>query len=245
MKFFTRVLALLIANFQASASLHVCTVASHQTTTLAQLERSCTHYGIDLKVIGIGLPYKGNGQKLTHLYSYIKDLPEEDIVLFVDAYDCLILASADTIVDKFLQKDIPCVISAEACFCPKSHLYLIDRFQPSPTRFQYLNSGSIIGYAGYIKKLIEAISPVNESRSDQGQIMTYYVDHQDEILLDYYGDLFLTLQNVDGNELFIDRTSKTVTCLFTDTLPCVVHGNGDGKGMYQAIFDLFWGGKRI
>lgn len=216
--------------------LHVCTVASHPTSTLAQLSDSCKANGINLDVLGIGQPYKGNGQKLTYLKRYIEQLPEGDVVMFVDAYDTLVLTDSKTIISKFLAYDCHCIVGGETCFCPASRLHYQDQVPDAPTKFKYLNSGTIIGYAGFIKTMLHQI-PIDESTSDQGQLWDFYMKHPDDIVIDYYANLFLTLQGVAVREISIDIENRSIHYLPTGTTPIVVHGNGDGKPFYQNMYD--------
>lgn len=224
----------------AGGQLHVCTVANKMTVTLEQLLLSCKHYQVPITILGLDLPYPGNGQKLILFKKFIHALPDDDIALLVDAFDVLILASPETLVEKFLAKEKQCVMGAEKICYPFGHLK--ERFPASPTRFKYLNSGTVMGYAGYLKKLLDALEPINPKKSDQGQITLYYLDHQDEIALDRHGDLFLTLHLVPKDKLVPDHKNKQVYCQETDTHPCIIHGCGkDGKELYQYLYDTLFG----
>lgn len=237
--FLTLVVASMCAEEQpALPHLHVCTVASHETQGLKQLQQSCDHNSIQLVVMGLRLPYKGNGQKLSYLKNFLQGIPDEDLVLFVDAYDVLILADTKTLVTKFLAMNARCVFSAETSLYPLNRDAL-GRFPPSPTKFKYLNSGSIMGYASHLRHILESI-PIKEKDSDQSQLIKYYLDHQSEIVLDYLCELFIPLYQLQRSELDIDKEHKVVRCLVTGTTPCIVHGNGSGKSLYQYIYDILF-----
>lgn len=242
MKTLVLLLCVLIYSTQAylsASQLHVCTVANKKTRTLEQLLESCHHYQIALSVLGLDQPYPGNGQKLVLLKEFVKPYPDDDIVLLVDAFDVLILASPETLVEKFLAMETQCVIGAEKICYPFGHLK--ERFPPSPTRFKYLNSGTIMGYAGYLKKMLNALEPINPKKSDQGQVTLYYLEHQDEIVLDYLGNLFLTLHLVPKDHLVPESDKKQVYCQETGTSPCIIHGCGkDGKELYQYLYDTLF-----
>lgn len=226
---------------QFMSNFHVCTVASKKTEGFEQLMDSCKLYNIEIDVLGMDLPYNGNGQKLIYIKEYLNTLSDNDIIMFVDAYDTLILANKETILDKFLEKNVTCIFSAETNLWP--HKELASRFPISPTKFKYLNSGSFIGYVKYLKYLLEQISPIQYT-SDQGQLITYYVDHQDEIQLDFFCEFFFPLTYIEKNELVIDVEDKVVKCLLTETTPFVIHGNGHGKPMYQKIYNKLFGEKK-
>jgi hypothetical protein len=220
--------------------LHICTVASQETTGLKQLKHSCEHYNIHLEVLGLGQPYTGNGKKLIHLKNYLASIPDEDLVLFVDAYDVLILANKQTIIEKFLALNNPCIISAETNLHPYNKGFL-RRYPKSPTKFRFLNAGSIMGYSCSLKHILNSMPPIIENQSDQKQITAYYLDHQSEILLDNQCDLFLTLCKISEEEIQIDKSRKVVHSLTTNTTPILIHGNGPGKPLYQKIYNELFG----
>ena len=128
-------------------------------------------------------------------------------------------------------------------FCPESRYHYIDLVPESPTKFKYLNSGTIIGYAGFLKEMLEEIS-IDETTSDQGQLWDYFMKYQTgakKIFLDHCADLFLTLQSVDLDEVAINADEGCIHYLPTGTTPIVVHGNGDGKPYYQHLYDRLFG----
>lgn len=214
---------------------HIVTVASHKTVGLKQLLHTCENVFISLDILGLGLPYRGNGQKLTYMIDYLSAIPDEEVVMFVDGYDILILAPKDEILARFVKLNTPCLFSAELYCFP--HTKLASLFPESPTKFKYLNSGSFIGYAGHLRTLLKNLGPIKENQSDQGQITLYYLDHLDEIALDYTCELFLPLQDLVLDDLEIDHSRNEVKCLLTGTTPPVIHGNGLSKPLYQEIYD--------
>lgn len=217
---------------------HICTIASDKTQGLKQLLISCKVHGITLDILGMGLPYRGNGQKLNYMKEYIKAMPDNDIVLYVDAYDILFLTDKKTILKKFLKMKSSFVISAERnCFPFRG---LANKYPESPTPFRYINSGSFMGYVKSMKKILGEIA-VNEKISDQGQLTLHYFDHQNEYTLDYRCELFMPLVGVHINELLIDRKRGEIYSLSTRSRPCIVHGNGRGRPLYQVLNDQIFG----
>ena len=214
--------------------LHVCTNASHKTRALEQLLESCQVYGIHLDVLGLGEPFSF-GKRLSDYHKYLEGIPPKDVVLFIDAYDVLILADEKTILDKFFSMNAPFVISAETNCFPFAHFASF--YPPSPTKFKYLNAGSYIGYAGHIKRIYEDLSPIPYDIDDQGLLSVYFLKHPEKFKLDYHCDLFLTLFQVAKRELVLDRQKKIVKLLTTKTKPCLIHGNGPAKVLYQQIYD--------
>lgn len=238
--YFFFVLFLCLANpihsEEREPELHVCTVASEVTAQLKQLLTSAKKQKIKIDVLGLGLPYMGNGHKLIYVREYLKKISDDDIVLFVDGYDVLLLANKQTILKKFFKTGAPFVISAEQTCFPFRHLE--SKYPPSPTPFRYINTGSYIGYAWFIKQLLKDMAPIKAHECDQGQMTLYYFKHRDQFYLDYYCHLFLPLHGVTKKDLKLNVKSRSVYCRITKSTPCLVHGNGQSKRFYQRIYDV-------
>lgn len=218
-------------------SLHVCTVASHESTCLQQLLDSCVRQGITLDVLGMGQPFEGWAHKFIYVRKYLEELPDTDVVLFVDAYDALILAPPERILKTFLDMKTSFVVSAEKYLYPYPERKL--EFPQGPTSFKYINSGVYIGYVGYIKQLFKKLSPFKEKDDDQGLLILHYLKHPKELALDRHCELFLNTYGLEADDLIIDTQKRSIRCVETGTTPCVVHGQRHSI-WYQYIYDLFF-----
>lgn len=216
------------------ADFHLFTVATKPHPALDQLLHSCEKQGLKITVLGMGLPYPSNGMKFIWMQEAVRDLPADDIVLFVDGYDTLLLADEKTLLERFAAFEAPLVMGAETNCAPYKNLFR--KFPKSPTPFRYINTGTYMGYVSQIRKVFDEISPIQPNLDDQGVLSMYYVNHQDKMVLDTNCDLFLTLHRIDPEQIVIDR-EKCQVIAPTKTIPCVVHGNGDGKYLYQDIYD--------
>lgn len=220
--------------------LHICTMATHETQGLNQLIDSCKTRNLLPVVKGLGEIF-AFGKKLQKYKEFVDGIEDHDIVLCLDAYDTLVLADEKTMIDKFLSMNAPCVVSVEIPCHPFPHLR--SHFPPSPTKFQFVNSGGFIGYAGYLKHLFAEMSPIPDEADDQGLLSIYYLYHPNEFKLDYQCELFLSLANVASNEIQIHEDKKTIECMPTSSFPCVIHGNGMGKPLYQNIYNIIFKNK--
>lgn len=223
-------------------TLHVCTVASHHTRSLEQLQESCKRQHIFLDVLGLGESFEGFGAKFLYVQKYLEKLPESDVVLFVDAYDTLVLASPEHILKTFFSMDVPLVVSAEENCYPYAERR--HEFPQGPTSFNYINSGAYIGYVGYLKELFKALSPFTAKDDDQGLFTLYYLKHPEKLTLDRRCQLFLNMYGFDGSDLIIDANKRTVQCIETGTTISVIHGQRRSI-WYQYIYDLFFLAKAI
>jgi len=215
--------------------LHICTFASDYNQNLKQLLITCKHFGCDIDILGLGQPFSF-GNRLRENLKYLEKIDEGDIVLFLDAYDTLLLADTKTIIEKFKEMDAPCVIGAEIYCHPFPHL--APYFPTCASKFKYLNSGCIIGYAGYLRRILEDVMPIPDKTDDQGVFEVYYLYHPHKIKLDYDAKLFLNLYQVEPSEIDIIRQDKKVFC--NQNMPLVIHGNGISKYLYQAVFESLY-----
>jgi len=113
--------------FYLDERLLVISVASEETVALQRLRRSAEINQLEFKVLGMGQPWRGLGQKIWFLRQELDQYKDDSwtIVLFVDAYDALINAPMSQIVGAFKSLDAKVLFSAEhncwpdATLCPK------------------------------------------------------------------------------------------------------------------------------
>lgn len=222
---------------QNQARLHICTMASDYTNQLKQLIDSCTYFGHKLNIIGLNEPFSF-GKKLRDYKKFIDLIPDQDIVMCIDAYDVLVLADEEQILNCFYSLNTPVVFSAEINCHPYPHL--AQYYPESTSKFKYLNSGTFIGYAGALKHILSTCGDLPDEVDDQGLMNFYYLYHPNEIKLDSEGVLFLTLLGVDISEIDLNYFDKTVHYSTTGTNPCIIHGNSLGKQLYQEIYNHFF-----
>ncbi len=217
--------------------LHICTVATKRAKGLNQLLDSCKRFKIKPDILGMGKSFKGTGQKFSYVKEYLESLPDEDVVLFMDAYDVLVLADEAKILDTFLEMDSPCVFAAEMQLHPrKKYKQYAQQFLSGPTKFKYINPGTYIGYVYALKEILETMD-YSEEASDKAAIIPYYLEHRESIVLDHECRLFCPLQGVRQKDLACNADAKTVFCALTGTEPCLVHGNYKSKNLYQWVYD--------
>lgn len=181
------------------------------------------------------MPFQGLAHKLLYVRDYIETLPDSDVVLFVDGYDVLILEEEQTLLNKFINSGHCFIVSGERYCWP-----LINRcseFPVQPTSFRFVNSGVYIGYVHALKTFFGKIPAINPKISDQGILSAYYLLYPGEIHIDAYCDFFLTLAGVIPEELKLDPIGKKVFFTETGTTPCLIHGNGGSRPLYQIIYD--------
>jgi hypothetical protein len=167
--------------------------------------------------------------KILKMKQILDTMEDESLICFIDAYDVLVNASADEILEKFLSYNSNLVISAELNSYPGGFQHLYDHSK-AKTNFKFLNSG---GYCGYKKSLMkifnwktdEEIIEICKNCGDQHYFVRYYLEHYDEMVLDTNCLLFQCMFQTDWNEFkFIEGRCKNVAL---DTKPCFIHFNGE------------------
>jgi len=194
--------------------------------------RSCHHFHIPFHNLGRGVEYKGHGTKPILVRRYLRELAEDEIVLFTDSYDAVFVAGLDRISETYSALNHPFVVSAEQNFNIVSHplLYYWINFYPwlrypqLPKPYRHLNSGGFIGESKYILDILDTLSMTEESPSDQTFFSHYLMKNPGTIALDYQHRLFTCNGGRCGLEsrdyaVIDSRLKNTVT----GTYPCVWH----------------------
>jgi len=205
---------------------------------VSKLTESTQRLGIEPKNIiqgkwqGTTMEGPGGGQKIVDLLSYIKrhKLPDNDVILFTDAYDVFYGRDLDTIVGRYLGYKREIVFSAEKHLWPDKKL----RFPPTHTPYRYLNSGTFIGRVGEIKRMLE--KPILRHEDDQLYLQKEYLTGKFDIALDVESYIFCTHEEaaVIKNNMIFNPV--------TDCYSCVYHGNGgeEAKKTFDKLYDRLY-----
>jgi GR25 family glycosyltransferase involved in LPS biosynthesis len=168
------------------------------------------------------------GRKINLLKEYIKTLPDNDVVLFTDAYDVFYADDITTIVQRYLSFNTRALFSAEQYIWPDESL--ADKFPEAPTKYRYLNSGTFIAEVGELKRILA--DEVQDSDDDQLYYQQKFLSGEFNIKLDYEGYIFIT------HEEEVRREGNQVYNPVTNTFGCIYHGNGgeEAKRKFDALF---------
>jgi hypothetical protein len=219
--------------------LHVCTVANYMHPNLEKLMTSCEQNDIELEILGMGKPYSGNIDKLRIIKNYCDQLTENDLILFVDAFDVLILANPQEIISRFLSLNVPMLMATEMNCWPSKDTAKFHPHTPSP--FKYINSGGYIGWAQAIKSWLNAFdNPLLSGKSDQEAVHKLFAQKPHFYALDHSCAIFLCLFQVPYNAVLINPVNKTITCTYTNSSPCVLHANGGSFPIWNQVYSAFF-----
>ena len=218
---------------------HPLTVGSDRLKCI-KLNTSARKFGIDIKNLGTNVEWKGTdmsgpggGMKANLLKEYVNTLPDEDIVLFTDAYDVFYNDDLETITDRYLDFKTKVVFSSELyCYPDES---IANQFPESNTPYRFLNSGTFIGQVGELKKMFE-FSEVADDGDDQLYYQRLFLSNQFDITLDYEGYIFQTHDDKVGINITRQLYNPETNCC-----ACIYHGNGgdNTKAKFNALYDKF------
>ena len=203
---------------------------------------SARHHGIDLINIGNNIEWKGTdmtalggGMKVNLMKDYLENIDNNDVVLFTDAYDVFYADDLETIHERYLDMGSKVIFSAEKICWPNSKM--ADSFPEPPikTDYKYLNSGTYIGKASELKKIMNEFE-IKDDDDDQLYCQQIFLEGKYDIALDYECYIFQT-NNPDIKKLDNQLHNEEL-----QICPCIYHGNGgeDEKVIFDNIYDKFY-----
>ncbi|XP_008300503.1 procollagen-lysine,2-oxoglutarate 5-dioxygenase 2 isoform X1 [Stegastes partitus] len=219
----------------------VLTVATEETDGFRRFMQSANYFNYTVKVLGMGEAWKGGdvgrsiggGQKVKLLKKAMEDLADQEdlVVLSVDSYDLIFAGGPEEILRKFQQANHKVLFAAEGLIWPDKRL--ADKYPSVRSGKRYLNSGGIIGYAPYINRIVSQWN-LHDNDDDQLFYTKIYLDPLQRetfnMTLDHKCQIF---QNLNGavDEVLLKFGTGRVRVRNTayDSLPVVVHGNGNTK----------------
>uniref|UniRef100_A0A671XLN7 procollagen-lysine 5-dioxygenase n=1 Tax=Sparus aurata TaxID=8175 RepID=A0A671XLN7_SPAAU len=219
----------------------VLTVATEETDGFHRFMKSASYFNYTVKVLGMGEAWKGGdvgrsiggGQKVRLLKEAMEALADQEdlVVLSVDSYDLIFAGGPEEILRKFQQANHKVLFAAEGLIWPDKRL--ADKYPSIRSGKRYLNSGGIIGYAPYINRVVSQWN-LHDNDDDQLFYTKIYLDPlQRETLnmtLDHKCQIFQNLNGAVDEVLLKFGTGRVrVRNTVYDSLPVVVHGNGNTK----------------
>lgn len=174
----------------------------------------------------------GGGVKLNLLSQALKEIPDNDVVIFTDAYDVFFMEDAETIVRRFLSFKTEALFSAERYNWPDKH----SAWPPVHTPYRYLCSGMFMGRAHELRKIIGEILP--NKHSDQLYLQQRYLTGQFKMKLDVEQYIFV------NHEPKADIIKGNLYNPVTKCYASIYHGNGGPEAkehfetMYRKAFPI-------
>jgi len=171
--------------------------------------------------------------KIIKLLDILKKYDDNDIIMYIDAFDTYVDATDHEIENKFLESDADVIYSCEKNCWPNTDFskYFSDQ--------HFVNSGTIIFKNVKFQKILEVISLLHQKTNECDQ---------------YYHTVFAAI-NLMNVKIKLDESNEFFQCLWgenennfekidgriknknTNTFPCVFHGNGDGDAILKKLFE--------
>jgi GR25 family glycosyltransferase involved in LPS biosynthesis len=214
-------------------NVHTITVGTDRkkSTTLYD---TALEYGIYPKNLGTNVEWKGTdmsgpggGMKLNLVKNFIKDLPDNDLVLFTDAYDVFYADDLETITNRFLGFNTKCLFAAEADCWPDQQL--ASSFPRSETKYRYLNSGLFMAQVSELKRLLA--EDIRDDEDDQLFIQKKFLSGEYDMKMDYESYIF------QCHDWKVQKRGKQLYNPETGCFSCLYHGNG-GADAKQKFLQL-------
>ncbi len=176
--------------------------------------------------------------KVKKLRSILNNYDDDEVIMYLDAFDTIVVASNEEIEKKFISMDVDVVYSVESNCSPSKKLE--EHFEMN----KFINTGGIIFRNGVYKKILSLLdnSDVDSAilNNDQylHQVFAIPLLNKIRIKLDTDNEIFQSLYYEDvsnfrkvNNKIINRKSSKH---------PCVFHGNGcDGFTKINTFYELF------
>ena len=127
----------------------VVTIATKKLGYYECLKKQCDRLGLKLVTLGLNQKWTGFAMRYKLLGDFIKNLDENEIILYIDAYDVIITQGENIILQKFINFRKNIVFGLQNGFFSR-------RFY-SNCNNNILNAGSYIGKVKWIKKLLKIV----------------------------------------------------------------------------------------
>lgn len=208
------------------------TVATHTDGYFKWLEQSCKRNNTSLVVLGWGEKWKGYAWKFILMIKYLKTVPENEIICFIDAFDVLLLRPLNEIENYY--NDIIKLSNKKiiiACDHVKSEaLKLMADYIFDKCKDIAINTGTYIGQAKDLLQVLESImNNMDETLDDQKLLTEYCIVNPDIFYIDQDSIFFLTIENPLQDILDENMNISNNKLYYMGSRPFFIHANGNGK----------------
>jgi hypothetical protein len=207
-------------------SLHIVTVATESQYYFPYLMESCERNGLKLEILGFGEEWRGFNWRYKKMIEYLKTLPKNDLVCFVDGYDVLCCRNLKEMSDVFyeLKEKHQCkVIFAE----DKRNIFVfISELNFGTCKNESINAGTYIGSVIDLLEIVQKIYELDsrDDADDQVLVTKYCNQNPNEIYCDTENKLFLTLsRQLQELDNFVDINKETKQLTYESNAPFFIH----------------------
>ncbi len=175
----------------------IVTVATEEKFYLKWLRESCTRYGTNLIVLGMGYKWEGLMMKYRLMIDFLENEDSNNIICFVDAYDVIMTGNVNHLKLSYLQAVYETqykVIVASEFKNTNNNLsgkivQSLQNFTFSATDDNSINSGTYIGKASDLLEIIKEMISYEEI-NDQTAFNIYKSIHPEFVKIDNEREFF-------------------------------------------------------
>ncbi len=208
--------------------MHIVTVANESKYYFPYLVESCKKNGQELTILGYGEKWLGFNWKFKKMINFLKQLPEHDIVCFVDGYDVICTRNLNDLEDEFIK-----IKTRMNCKLIVGHdkQYSIHKYNWiffGTCNNESLNSGTYIATAGDMLNIISKVYNLNpKDNADDQVLLTKYCNSSEDIYIDTHNEIFLSILH-PLTDLYNYVEHKNGLFYYNNNIPFFVHAPGSG-----------------
>jgi hypothetical protein len=218
-------------------NLHIVTVATESKYYFPYLVKSCKRNGKNIKVLGYGEKWEGYNFKYKKITEYLKTLPNNDIVCFVDGYDVICTKNLNNMPIVFEEIKNRTGSKIIVGYDNKKNIYskILTYFIFGMCNNTLLNSGTYIGNVVDILLMLEKINNISsDMNADDQLLLTKYCNlNPNDVYIDVHNELFLTLIRSGDMIDYISIENNKVT--YNNKQPFFIHAAGGASHLDSVI----------
>jgi hypothetical protein len=211
----------------------VLTVATHSEGSLDELINN--KFKIPIEILGYGKNWTGFDMKSREVYNKIKNLPDDDIVIYLDGFDTFINGNLETAIERFKKMDCGILFSKDIICKNAITKYVSNKIYSSCYNGYGINAGLYMGYVKYIKDMLKII--LESNCKDDQRIVNNLCNKVNYIKIDINNDIFHNIYETTKDEIL-----KTSNAIFFQT-PGMITIKRYYRGFYEYsqffIMELF------
>lgn len=191
--------------------IEVVTVATHNQGLFKELINN--KFGIKVKVLGYGKKWTGFKMKFELLNEYIKNLPDDNIIVFVDGFDTKINGNLEKARDIFIKNNYKVLFSNEH----DKYNFILKKIFTLCKNSLIANTGLYMGRVKYLKIIFEKV--LREKCKDDQRIINKNCSNFNFIDIDEKKEIFFNSVHgsINTESIFIQYPgSKPGISIFND-----------------------------
>ena len=193
-----------------------------------QLKHSAAVNGFDLVTVVDPDSWVGLISKLRILWRTIAKWPDDEVILYLDAFDTVITAQQSLVryrYDNHIAGKVgKLLISGETNCAPDQEIK--SQYHHTESPYPYVNAGAMIGPVCTFKHMLAHIKPwmLPDDINDQAALHSYYLRNPGVSIVDDRASIMMSMYHAEDHIRPFSKGAFTNT--ITGTNPVIFHGNG-------------------